>query len=64
MFCVAPRKAGWFKVKPIHGSLSDTLDVLVIGGYFADSATRRDHVSHHDTSKTKNTFRGVFGNEQ
>eukprot|EP00923_Selenidium_pygospionis_P044791 GHVN01077379.1.p1 GENE.GHVN01077379.1~~GHVN01077379.1.p1 ORF type:complete len:480 (-),score=102.06 GHVN01077379.1:482-1921(-) len=47
------RKSGWFKLKPPHGSLSDTLDLLVCGAYYASGRRRRiegssssiDHIS-------------------
>eukprot|EP00397_Hematodinium_sp_SG-2012_P016397 GEMP01016728.1.p1 GENE.GEMP01016728.1~~GEMP01016728.1.p1 ORF type:complete len:788 (+),score=189.85 GEMP01016728.1:182-2545(+) len=35
------RNYGWFKMKPEHGGLTDHIDLLVIGGYFADTAKRR-----------------------
>eukprot|EP00929_Paragymnodinium_shiwhaense_P090125 TRINITY_DN50336_c0_g1_i1.p1 TRINITY_DN50336_c0_g1~~TRINITY_DN50336_c0_g1_i1.p1 ORF type:complete len:939 (-),score=205.44 TRINITY_DN50336_c0_g1_i1:140-2860(-) len=35
------RKRGWYKIKPEYDGLSDTLDLLVIGAYFADSLKRR-----------------------
>ncbi|CAD7952771.1 unnamed protein product [Amoebophrya sp. A25] len=36
------RKAGWWKLKPEYGSrYADHLDLVVIGGYFADTQTRR-----------------------
>eukprot|EP00439_Symbiodinium_sp_Y106_P008268 s3100_g1.t1 len=35
------RKRGWYKIKPEYDGLSETLDLIVVGAYFGDSAKRR-----------------------
>ncbi|CAJ1327834.1 unnamed protein product [Effrenium voratum] len=35
------RKRGWYKVKPEYDGNSETVDLLVVGAYFGDSAKRR-----------------------
>jgi len=35
------RKRGWYKIKPEYDGLSETLDLIVVGAYFGDSARRR-----------------------
>lgn len=35
------RKRGWYKIKPEYDGLSETLDLLVIGGFFGDTQKRR-----------------------
>eukprot|EP00933_Yihiella_yeosuensis_P043101 TRINITY_DN3783_c0_g1_i1.p1 TRINITY_DN3783_c0_g1~~TRINITY_DN3783_c0_g1_i1.p1 ORF type:complete len:498 (+),score=101.24 TRINITY_DN3783_c0_g1_i1:168-1496(+) len=35
------RKCGWYKIKPEYDGLSETLDLLVVGAYLADTKRRR-----------------------
>lgn len=35
------RKRGWYKIKPEYDGLSETLDLIVVGAYFGDTARRR-----------------------
>ncbi|CAE7799158.1 lig4, partial [Symbiodinium sp. CCMP2456] len=35
------RKRGWYKIKPEYDGLSESLDLIVVGAYFGDSAKRR-----------------------
>lgn len=38
------RRGGWYKIKPHLGVLPDTLDLIVIGGFFAQGTRRRELV--------------------
>eukprot|EP00922_Rhytidocystis_sp_ex-Travisia-forbesii_P070119 GHVS01104812.1.p1 GENE.GHVS01104812.1~~GHVS01104812.1.p1 ORF type:complete len:1025 (-),score=77.63 GHVS01104812.1:2533-5607(-) len=56
----ARKSGGWFKLKPEHGALSDTLDLLVVGGYFGDGRRRRDHASKDDVDHVSRFLLGVL----
>ena len=38
--CLA-RRRGWYKIKPEYDGLAETVDLIVVGAYFGDSARRR-----------------------
>lgn len=45
---VSDRRGGWYKIKPHLGVLPDTLDLIVIGGFFAQGTRRRELVGPID----------------
>ncbi|PFH38757.1 ATP-dependent DNA ligase domain-containing protein [Besnoitia besnoiti] len=54
------RRGGWYKLKPHLGSLPDTLDVIVIGGFFAQGPKRRDFASAHLIDHCSHFLLGVL----
>eukprot|EP00921_Rhytidocystis_pertsovi_P006816 GHVQ01011527.1.p1 GENE.GHVQ01011527.1~~GHVQ01011527.1.p1 ORF type:complete len:986 (-),score=186.32 GHVQ01011527.1:107-3064(-) len=55
----ARRGGGWYKLKPTHGSLCDTMDLLAVGGFFGDGLRRRDNRSADDVDHISNFLLAV-----
>ncbi|PHJ19762.1 atp-dependent dna ligase domain-containing protein, partial [Cystoisospora suis] len=57
------RRGGWFKIKPHLGVLPDTLDLIVIGGFFAQGTRRRELASTHLIDHCSHFLLGVLEGE-